>query len=85
MAQWVKAPADKFDNLSSMPETYTREGEDQFWKFLLAGCAKHVPTPRNKHTKAHKRAVGRFLEKGQGQGSPSVQRRGMLNKSQAWA
>lgn len=54
MARKVEAPIAKFDSLGSMPETYI-VGEDQFWKFLLASYARHVPDPRttSKQTNIH--------------------------------
>lgn len=54
MAWKVEAPIAKFDSLGSMPEIYI-VGEDQFWKFLLASYARHVPDPTttSKQTNIH--------------------------------
>lgn len=74
------------DSLGSMPETYI-VGEDQFWKFLLAGYARHIPDPTTTskqtyiHTYIHKRAVGQFLDKDQDQVSPHNQGREILHRS----
>lgn len=86
----MEAPIAKFDSLGSMPETYIVE-EEQFWKFLLASYVRHVPDPTTTskqtniqtyiHTYIHKRAMGQFLDKDQGQGSPHNQGRGILHRT----
>lgn len=76
----MEAPIAKFDSLGSMPETYIVE-EDQFWKFLLASYARHVPNPITTskqtniqtyiHTYIHKKGYGSILRQGPGSGLPT--------------